>query len=197
MIRIATEQDAERLLEIYAYYIKNTAITYEYDVPSIEEFAARIRRILKGYPYLVAEENGKIVGYAYASRFHERKACDWAVETAIYVDKDIKKKGIGKALYIALEKALSYQNIISLNACIAKPLVEDEYLTMNSIHFHEHVGYRFAGEFYKCGYKFGRWYDLVWMEKFLMEHPDKPLAIKLFPEVREVFASELADMNFV
>lgn len=191
MIRIAVQKDAERLLEIYAYYIKHTAITYEYEVPSVEEFAARICKVLEGYPYLVAEVDGQIAGYAYASRFHERKACDWAVETAIYVDKNVKKKGIGKALYRALERALAYQNIISLNACIAKPLVEDEYLTMNSIQFHEHMGYRFAGEFYKCGYKFGRWYDLVWMEKFLMEHPDEPLPIRLFPEIREQFVKEL------
>lgn len=191
MIRIASEQDAQRLLEIYAYYIEHTAITYEYDVPTVEEFTKRIRNTLTGYPYLVEEQGGKILGYAYASRFHERKACDWAVETAIYVDKDTKKHGVGKALYSALEKALCLQNIISLNACIAKPLKEDEYLTMNSISFHEHMGYRHVGEFYKCGYKFGRWYNLVWMEKFLMGHPDEPLPLKLFPEIRKEFECEI------
>lgn len=182
-IRIATEEDAELLLDIYSYYIRNTAITFEYDVPSVAEFQERIRKILSGYPYLVAQIDGKIAGYAYASRFHERKACDWAVETAIYVDKDVKKQGVGKALYLVLEKILSMQNVISVNACIAKPLVEDEYLTMNSLHFHEHLGYQFAGEFYKCGYKFGRWYNLVWMEKFIAEHAEHPLPLKLFPEI--------------
>ncbi len=129
MLRIATEDDAEKLLNIYGYYVENTAITFEYEVPSVEEFQGRIRRILREYPYLVAEEDHKLVGYAYASRFHERKACDWAVETAIYVDKDVRKQGIGKKLYEALEKALALQNVISLNACIANLLVEDEYLT--------------------------------------------------------------------
>ncbi len=196
MIRIATEDDAEKLLELYAYYVENTAITFEYEVPSVEEFRERIRRTLSGYPYLVAEQDGKIVGYAYASRFHERKACDWAVETAIYVDKDVRRQGIGKQLYEALERALALQNIISLNACIANPLVEDAYLTKNSIQYHEHLGYRFAGEFYKCGYKFDRWYNLVWMEKFIAEHTEKPLPIKSFSDIRNEFLEfSVAEIN--
>ena len=191
-IRVADKQDARELLDLYAHYIEHTAITFEYDVPSLVEFQGRIQRILTGYPYLVALEDGKILGYAYAGRFHERRACDWAVETAIYVHKDTKRSGVGKALYQALEKALYLQNIVSVNACIANPLVEDEYLTKNSIQFHEHMGYRFSGEFYKCGYKFGRWYNLVWMEKFLMEHPKEPKPIVGFPKIREAFEAWLS-----
>lgn len=183
MIRIATEQDAERLLKIYAYYVEHTAITFEYEVPSVEEFKRRIRKTLSRYPYLVLECDGEIMGYAYAGAFKERKAYDWAVETTIYIDKDARKKGLGKELYQALEKALALQNVINLNACIAYPAAEDEYLTKNSVQYHEHLGYRLAGEFHKCGYKFGRWYNMVWMEKCISSHPDHPLPVKRFEEI--------------
>ena len=106
MIRIAKEEDAEALLAIYAPYIEHTVITYEYDVPTVEEFRGRIRRVLERYPYLVAELNGKICGYAYASAFHDRPACGWNVETSIYVDQNKKGIGIGTALYDKLEKIL-------------------------------------------------------------------------------------------
>lgn len=182
MIRIANENDAEKLLEIYAYYVENTAITFECEVPSVEEFKRRIRQTLSKYPYLVAEHEDRIVGYAYAGAFNERSAYDWAVETTIYIAKDARKKGFGKELYRALENALALQNIINLNACIAYPIVEDEYLTKNSVEYHEHLGYRFVGEFHKCGYKFGRWYNMVWMEKCISNHPTPPLPVVTFEE---------------
>lgn len=182
MIRIANENDAEKLLEIYAYYVENTAITFEYEVPSIEEFKRRIRQTLSKYPYLVSEQEGRIVGYAYAGAFNERSAYDWAVETTIYIAKDARKKGFGKELYRALENALALQNIINLNACIGCPIQEDEYLTKNSVQYHEHLGYRFVGEFHKCGYKFGRWYNMVWMEKCISNHPTPPMPVVTFEE---------------
>ena len=94
-IRTAVRQDAEALLQIYAPYVKNTAITFEYDVPSVEEFAGRISKVLQKYPYLVAEVNGEPVGYAYAGPFKERAAYDWAVETTVYVRENMKKIVIG------------------------------------------------------------------------------------------------------
>ena len=87
MIRLATPEDAAEMLKIYAHYVVNTAISFEYEVPSEEEFRERIESTLKRYPYIVAEQEGHIIGYAYVSIFHERKAYDWAVETSIYVDK--------------------------------------------------------------------------------------------------------------
>lgn len=173
-IRMASPADAEALLAIYAPYVQNTAITYEYDVPSPEEFSARIAKTLKSYPYLVAEHQGEVVGYAYAGRLHERKAYDWAVETSIYVRQDLRGMGLGCRLYDALETLLKRQNVISVNACIAFPEVEDEYLTRNSVRFHERMGYRLIGHFHRCAYKFGRWYDMVWMEKALGDFPDTP-----------------------
>ena len=169
-IRTATLSDAQALLNIYSPYVEHTAITFEYDVPSVEEFASRIKNTLQKYPYLVAEKNGRLLGYAYASPFHERPAYDWAVEISIYVDQNIKHQGIGRRLHDALEDALRSQGILNMNACIAYPPEEDEYLDKNSVEFHTHMGYRLVGEFYKCGYKFHRWYNMVWMEKLIGNH---------------------------
>lgn len=169
-IRMANPADAQALLNIYAPYVINTAITFEYDVPSVEEFASRIAHTLEKYPYLIAEEGGNILGYAYASPFHDRPAYDWAVETSIYVDQNIKHRGIGRKLHDALESTLREQGILNMNACIAYPPEEDEHLDKNSVEFHAHMGYRLVGEFYKCGYKFNRWYNMVWMEKLIGKH---------------------------
>ena len=118
-IRTASPDDAAALLAIYAPYVRETAITFEYEVPSTEEFARRITHTLKKYPYLVAEKDHTILGYAYAGPFHERAAYDWAVETSIYVDQNLKHSGIGGLLHDALENALKKQGILNMNACIA------------------------------------------------------------------------------
>ncbi len=169
-IRPAGLSDAEAILEIYAHYVKNTAITFEYDVPSPEEFAGRIENTLRRYPYIVAERDGQIVGYAYAGVFKDRAAYDHCVEVTVYLHPEVCGAGIGAALYEALEGCLAEMGILNLYACIAVTGTEDEYLTNRSARFHERVGYRTAGRFTKCGYKFGRWYDMVWMEKFIGEH---------------------------
>lgn len=171
-IRVATEEDAKALLEIYAPYVLHTAITFEYEVPTLEEFRGRIRHTLEKYPYLVAEQNGTILGYAYVGMFHERAAYDWAVETSIYVDQTRKHTGVGGKLNRALEAVCKAMGLLNLEACIAVPEVEDEYLTRNSVEYHTHIGYRLVGEFYQCGCKFGRWYNMVWMEKLIGEHQD-------------------------
>lgn len=138
-LRAARPDDAAALLEIYAPYVTGTAISFEYDVPSVEEFRARIEHTLKKYPYIVAESGGEIVGYAYTGEFKERAAYGWSVETSIYVARGKKRCGIGKRLYRALEDISRLQNILNLNACIAYPHEEDEYLTKNSVQFHEHL----------------------------------------------------------
>ena len=182
-IRMATPADAEALLAIYGPYVQNTAVSYEYEIPSSEEFTARITKTLKTYPYLAAVYQGEIVGYAYASRLHERKAYDWSVETSIYVRQDMRGLHVGQRLYDALEYLLRRQNILSVNACIAYPEVEDEYLTRSSVRFHERMGYKLIGHFHRCAYKFGRWYDMVWMEKALGEFPEIPAPFIPLPEL--------------
>ena len=184
-VRTARTEDAGELLAIYAPYVEKTAITFEYEVPSLAEFTERIRHTLQKYPYFVAEADGQIVGYAYAGAFKERAAYDWAVETTVYVKEDCHKMGVGKLLYEALEHALALQNIVNLNACIGYPPQEDEYLTANSAQFHEHLGYRLVGTFHRCGYKFRRWYDMIWMEKEIGSHVSDQPPIKCFGEIRE------------
>lgn len=170
LIRSATPDDAGRLLEIYSYYVANTAITFEIEVPSLNEFQDRISNTLTRYPYLVLEDNGNIEGYAYAGVFYDRAAYDHSCEVTIYLDRDSHLKGYGKSLYETLENELKARHLINLYACIADPVAEDEYLTRNSEQFHEHLGYTKVGEFHKCGYKFGRWYNMIWMEKIIGEH---------------------------
>ena len=171
-------------LAIYAKYIEQTAITFEYVVPSIEEFRGRIRHTLERFPYLIAEKDGKIAGYAYVSPFKERAAYDWSVETSIYVDMEQKRSGIGRRLYEELENILKQQGILNVNACIAYPQAEDEYLTKDSVLFHEKLGYTMVGTFHQCGYKFHRWYDMVWMEKFIGEHRENQPDIIPFPKLK-------------
>lgn len=189
-IRMATKADAKEILDIYKPYVKNTAISFEYDVPSVEEFAERINKILKKYPYIVAIDNDQIIGYAYVSSFKERVAYDWAVETTIYLSQDCRGKGVGKKLYLALEKILKRQSILNLNACIAYTSTENTYLTNASMYFHEKLGYRKVGHFTKCGYKFENWYDMIWMEKIIGEHSENPKPVIPISELNELLYND-------
>lgn len=189
-IKLVTENDVDELLEIYKYYVEETAVTFEYDVPSREEFKNRIINISKGYPYIAAVMNHKIVGYAYAHRFHERRAYDWSVETTIYMDHNHRRTGVGRILYDKLEEILKRQNITNLNACIAYIDAEDEYLTNGSTYFHKKSGYELAGKFHKSGFKFNRWYDMIWMEKMIGDHLEEQPDIILFEELKEVLIKE-------
>lgn len=182
-LRTACASDAQALLEIYAPYITKTAVTFEYEVPLLNDFQKRIENTLKHYPYLVAEEDREILGYAYTGIFKERAAYDWAAEVSVYVRKDKKGLGIGGRLYAALEEISRAQHILNLNACIAYADTEDEYLTRDSVKFHSHLGYSMVGKFHQCGYKFGRWYDMVWMEKILGEHSADPEPVIAFPNL--------------
>ncbi len=177
-VRDAVVDDAKRLLEIYDYYVQKTAITFEYDTPTLEEFQNRIRSTRKKYPYLVVEDENDIQGYAYAGVFKGRAAYDWSCEMTIYLDRNARKKGMGRFLYEALEERLRQMGILNLYACIGYPIKNDEYLNTNSSDFHEHLGYEKVGEFHKCGYKFGRWYDMIWMEKNIGEHKANPMSVK-------------------
>ena len=183
MIRIAEEKDAEALLDIYGYYVENTAITFEYITPSIEEFQERIRTTLEKYPYLVYEENGEILGYAYVGAFNKRAAARWMAETSIYVKKDALNKGIGKILYEELEKILKKQNILKLIACVAGSEREDRYVPKKSVLFHQHMGYKITGRIQKSGYKFGNWYDLLYLEKELGEFTKEPAEVVEFSKL--------------
>ena len=186
-IRVAVPSDAPALLAIYAPYVESTTITFEYTVPTAAEFAARIESTLARYPYLVALADGVPVGYAYASQFKSRAAYDFAVETSVYVRDGEHGKGIGSALYNALELLLGRQHITNLNACITYP-------GEGSVEFHGRRGYTTVAHFHKCGYKFGRWLDMIWMEKFLAPHDDVPQPFVPFsalpPQMRALCAAD-------
>lgn len=179
-IRDANIEDAERLSEIYSYYVQNTAITFEYDVPTLYEFQNRIKNTKKKYPYLVIERDGTVRGYAYAGAFVGRAAYDWSCEMTVYLDSTVRKCGLGRMIYEALEEKLKEMGILNLYACIAYPEIEDEYLTRNSADFHAHLGFEQVGEFHKCGYKFGRWYNMIWMEKIIGNHQLEQKPVKFY-----------------
>ncbi|MCK9181327.1 MAG: N-acetyltransferase family protein [Fibrobacteraceae bacterium] len=168
--RSAKVSDAAEILSIYAPYVLNTAISFECGAPSLKDFRMRIANTLKKFPYLVAIYEGKIVGYAYASAFHPRKAYEHCVELSIYIKPEFHRIGLGNALYQRLEILLKNQGIFNLYACIAKtPRKYDPHLTNASISFHKKKGFRLVGTFKQCGCKFGLWYDMVWMEKIIIQ----------------------------
>lgn len=175
IIRDAVPDDAEALLRIYTPYVEKTAITFEYNVPTPEEFRNRILGTTAKYPYLIAENEEGILGYAYTGPFKTRDAYQWSVETSIYLAMDKRGLGVGSQLYSSLEAASRKQGILNMNACITYTDKEDPYLTDASPLFHKSQGYSLAGHFHKCGYKFGRWYDMIWMEKWIGTHPCHPL----------------------
>ncbi|MBR5680593.1 MAG: N-acetyltransferase [Clostridia bacterium] len=172
MIRQATPDDAPAIRAIYAYYVEHTAVTFDYETPTEEDFRARIAKTLEKYPYLVLLEDGRIRGYAYARAFVGRAAYGHCAETTIYLDHDARGRGLGGILYGALEAELKDRGIRNLYACIGDPITEDETLTHASERFHRHCGWEKVGTFHRCGYKFGRWYNMIWMEKMIGEHPE-------------------------
>lgn len=169
MIRIARKSDIPAILEIYAPYILTSTATFEYDVPSLAEFSQRFQSITARFPWLVWEEDGRILGYAYASAPYERAAFSWCAEPSVYLRPEAKGRGIAAKLYGALEEILKMQGFQVLYALITEENRE-------SLRFHEKCGYRRSVTFPDCGFKFGRWLGLVWMEKRLkiVQTPSEP-----------------------
>lgn len=161
-IRFATEQDIPAILAIYGPYVENTAISFEYSVPTLEEFTQRFRKYTRQFPWLVWEEDGTVLGYAYGSAPFERAAYGWCAEASIYLAPQAHRKGNGSKLYRVLEHLLTMQGYRKLYALVT---------TANppSVRFHLAMGYRHLVEFQDCGFKFGQWHGVTWLEKDL--HP--------------------------
>ena len=166
-IRSATPGDAAAIWSIYRYYVEHTAISFEITMPTQEQIRQQIEKVLCGFPYLVAELNGKVIGYAYAGHFIPREAYYHCAEVSIYISRENHRSGIGRMLYDALIGQLRDQAITQIYACIGVPEIEDEYLTNNSAQFHAHMGFREVGRFCNSGKKFGRFYHMIWMEKLI------------------------------
>ena len=185
-IRDVTLKDARALLDIYAYYTTSTAISFEYTPPSLSDFENRISAITERFPYLAAiDESGDIVGYAYAGPFIRRAAYDRCAELTVYVHKDHRRDGIGGLLYRRLEELLSAMGYLNLYACIGHTDAPDEYLTNNSEEFHRHLGFETVGVFRRSGYKFGRWYDMIWMEKIIGGYDTPPADVITYHELKK------------
>ncbi len=165
-VRPAVKADAAALLEIYAPYVRETTITFEYEVPEPEEFAGRIEAIGAEYPYLVCELDGRIAAYAYGHRHMERAAYQWNAELSVYVDRGQLRRGIGRALYQAVLDILRLQNIQTVYAIVTSP-------NENSERLHAAMGFERRALFPQMGYKFGRWLDVAWFEKNLGSHGEK------------------------
>ena len=166
VIRLATPADVPALLAIYAPYVRDTAATFEYDVPTHEAFAARVAAIQTQYPYLVAEVAGRVLGYAYASRHRERAAYAWSVEVSVYVHPDGQRQGLARQLYTQLLERLAGQGFVNAYAVITLPNPASEQL-------HRSMGFRPVGVFDRVGYKFGTWYSTCWLQRARRPHPDE------------------------
>lgn len=175
-IRLATEADSASILEIYKPFITDTVITFEYDVPSLADFTKRISKIQKKYPWLVCEIDGDIVGYAYASPFHERAAYDWSVDFSIYINPKYHGKRVGKALYCALVDLLKLQGYCNAYALVTLPNVKSEGI-------HESFGFKTVGVCKNVGYKFGQWRDVKWFELELQQHSQVPSVLKVIHDI--------------
>lgn len=165
-IRFAQEKDAVALLEIYKQYI-DTSITFEYELPSREEFQRRIREYSKEYPYFICTENGKCVGYVYAHRAQERAAFQWNAELSIYLDKNDHKKGVGSILYEMMFEILALQGIKTVYGLVTTP-------NPKSMKLHEKTGFQLAGTYHNTGFKAGKWCDLLLYEKQIGDYDAKP-----------------------
>lgn len=170
-IRLAMEDDAAAIREIYAPFCEKTMVSFEEIAPSVDEMAGRIRRISAKFPWLVLDDDDVVAGYAYASAHHERAAYRWAVDAAVYVNPSFHRRGAGRALYTALFELLRQQGFFKIYAIISLP-------NAASTGLHEAVGFRLVGIFNGVGYKFGAWHDVAHYQMALQPertNPDPPL----------------------
>ena len=166
MVRSIQQTDIAEVLSIYEYYVINSAATFEEEVPTLQEFTDRVNDILKKYPYLVYEENGQIIGYAYASVFRTRVAYRFSTEVSVYVHKDHFHKGVGKALYAKLLSMLKKQGYHTAIGGLTLP-------NDNSIKLHEHFGFKKVAEFKDSGFKFGQWHSTGFWQLMMDDYPSE------------------------
>lgn len=185
-IRMATAADTAALLAIYGQYI-DTSITFEYTLPTQAEFTARITGILAEYPYLVWEEDGQILGYAYAHRHMERAAYQWNAELSVYLDRAARRRGLGRRLYGALMELLTMQGVLTVHALVTSPNPASQAL-------HTAMGFHLVAVHRLAGFKAGEWHDVLWYEKVLSPRemsplPPVPLGTLPRPQVEAVLAA--------
>ena len=166
-VRDANLADIPAIQSIYAPYVLQTAVSFEREVPTVEEFTRRMTHTLERFPYLAAEEDGAVLGYCYAGCVNERPSAWPSAELSVYVNREQRGRGIGSLLYRAMEERLKAQNVRNLYALVAESGSDNPYLTADSPRFHKAMGYSEVGRLHACGEKFGYWLDLVYWEKLL------------------------------
>ena len=184
IIRLAKPSDAAAILDIYAPFIRETSLTFETEVPSVEDFAERIRSYLVNWPWLVFEQNGEIGGYAYASKHRERTGYQWCVESSIYIRDKYKGRGVAFALYKSLFHILEKQGYRNVYAVINLP-------NETSVAFHERCGFEFFAEYKNVGYKLGRWKTVGWWLLRLNDYSDEPPPPVRFSDLDKSFLPAL------
>ena len=175
MIRFAAAKDGAELLEIYAPYVTGTTVSFEYEVPAVEEFRRRVEETSARYPYLVWEEDGALLGYAYAHPYAARPAYQWSAELTVYLRQGVSRRGLGSRLYGALMELLRLQGVRNVYGCVTAE-------NTASVAFHHALGFREAGRFSQVGYKLGRWLDVLWLEKAIASGGE-PQPLVSFPQV--------------
>lgn len=164
-IRDARRSDVPAMLAIYAPFVEHTAVSFEYDVPTEAEFARRLEEHQAAFPWLVCEENGRVMGYAYAGRAFERAAYGWNAEISCYLAPELRGRGVGRRLYARIEEILTRLGYYKLFAVVTSA-------NAPSVAFHRALGFRDAVCFRNVGYKQGGWYDVLWLEKTLCDRPE-------------------------
>ena len=172
-IRMASPADAPTMLAIYAPFVRDTTVSFELEVPCVEEFAERIREHVRNYAHIavVDEDTGAVAGYAYYSAFRERPAYCWSAEISVYLEPHVQGQGLGTELVNTLEELMRAQGIRMSEACITSS-------NDASISFHRRMGYQLCGEHHACGYKLGQWLSVVWMEKRLNPLDEPPCMLQ-------------------
>jgi phosphinothricin acetyltransferase len=178
VIRLATEADAGPIAAIYAPQVRSTPVTFEAVAPSPAEMAQRIADTLPRWPWLVDEQQGAVVGYAYANPFAQRVCYRWSVSTTVYVREDRWRRGVGRRLYAALLGLLAEQGFRSAYAGITLP-------NAASVGLHQAMGFEPVGVYRDAGHKLGRWHDVAWFQRALQpgalrveEQPAEPVDVR-------------------
>ena len=177
-IRVATPDDAAPVRDIYAPFCESTAVTFEETPPTAAEMADRIESTLERYPWLVCERDGRVVGYAYASRLRKRRAYQWTVELSVYVADDARRSGVGRALYESLFAVLERQGVRDAYAVTTVPNPETE-------RFHERLDFERCVDFPAIGYTEDEWHDVAWWRRSIGEKTADPEPITPLPELQD------------
>ncbi|HVS34840.1 MAG TPA: arsinothricin resistance N-acetyltransferase ArsN1 family B [Gemmataceae bacterium] len=175
-IRLAVLDDAEQVQAVYAPYC-HTPISFESQPPTVLQMRDRLANVLGQYPWLVCEDGGEVLGYAYASRHRERAAYRWSIDATVYIRQGRQRRGLGRALYTSLFALLPLQGYVAVCAGVTLP-------NPASVGLHEAMGFQLVGVYRSVGYKYGAWYDVAWFQRLLQTPPSQPPEPKAIGQFR-------------